>query len=241
MNTRDRLIVALAVVIGTGSIILLVLAGSRTFTDFGWSERDILLWDATLSLLFFIQHSGMVRKQFRTWLAPVIPAVYHGAVYTLGSGIVLAAVVICWQRSGIVFWAGEGMERIVMQGIGFLGVLVFAWGVRSFQTFDIFGIAPLRARLHGRTFVPGPFEIRGPYRWVRHPLYSAILLMFWTNPDITADRLLFNTLWSAWIVTATWLEERDLLREFGALYTEYQTYVPMLIPFRRPWPPKTAG
>jgi protein-S-isoprenylcysteine O-methyltransferase Ste14 len=65
--------------------------------------------------------------------------------------------------------------------------------------------------------------------------------MFWSNPDITTDRLLFNTLWSAWIVGSTFLEERDLVREFGAVYTEYQEHVPMLVPFRRPWTLKTPA
>ena len=96
----------------------------------------------------------------------------------------------------------------------------------------------MTVRLQGRTFEHGPFEVRGPYRWVRHPLYSGILVLLWTNPDITTDRFLFNVLWSAWIVGATFLEERDLLREFGAQYRAYQKYVPMLLPFRRPW---TAG
>lgn len=236
MKTLDRLIITLAVLVGGGSIILLVLGGSRAFTDFGWYERDLLLWDAGLSLIFFVQHSGMVRKSFRAWLARRVPSVYHGAVYSIASGIVLAAVVLCWQRSDVVLWAAQGMQRVLMHGVGFLGVLVFIWGARSFQSFDILGISPIRARLHGRGFQPGPFEIRGPYSWVRHPLYSAILVMFWSNPDITTDRLLFNTLWSAWIVGSTFLEERDLVREFGTQYTEYQHHVPMLIPYRKPWP-----
>ena len=32
--------------------------------------------------------------------------------------------------------------------------------------------------------------VRGPYRWVRHPLYLTTLLMIWSYPDLTADRLL---------------------------------------------------
>jgi len=47
----------------------------------------------------------------------------------------------------------------------------------------------------------------------------------------SADRLLFNVLWSAWILAGTLLEERDLSREFGAEYGSYAKNVPMLIPF----------
>ena len=78
--------------------------------------------------------------------------------------------------------------------------------------------------------------MRGPYRWVRHPLYSAILVLFWVNPAMTSDRLLFNILWTIWIVFGTVLEERDLVREFGELYVEYKRKVPMLISWHRPAP-----
>ena len=75
---------------------------------------------------------------------------------------------------------------------------------------------------------------------MRHPLYSGVLLVLWANPVLTADRLLFNILWSAWVIGATFQEERDLLHEFGAQYAEYQQHVPMLLPFRSPWPPTSV-
>jgi protein-S-isoprenylcysteine O-methyltransferase Ste14 len=54
--------------------------------------------------------------------------------------------------------------------------------------------------------------------------------MIWSCPDLTADRLLFNLLWTAWIVVGTLLEERDLVAQFGEEYRVYQTEAPMLIP-----------
>lgn len=228
--------IALAVLFGGGSILLLAAGGSRAFTDFGWSERDLLLWDAFISLLFFVQHSGMVRKPFRAWLARSIPQDYHGALYSIASGIMLAFVVVVWQRSGVMIWTAEGVARMLLLGCTLLALALFVWSALSIQSFDILGIAPLRARLRGRAFAHGAFEVCGPYRWMRHPLYSGVLLVLWANPVLTADRLLFNVLWSAWVIGATFLEERDLVREFGGQYTEYRHHVPMLIPYRKPWP-----
>jgi len=54
--------------------------------------------------------------------------------------------------------------------------------------------------------------------------------MIWGSPDVTGDRLLFNVLWSIWMVIATQLEERDLSAEFGDGYRRYQRRVPMLVP-----------
>jgi protein-S-isoprenylcysteine O-methyltransferase Ste14 len=69
---------------------------------------------------------------------------------------------------------------------------------------------------------------------MRHPLYFGVLLIIWANPDVTADRLLFDILWTAWICVGAWLEEADLLRDFGDAYERYRRKVPILIPWRGP-------
>ncbi len=68
--------------------------------------------------------------------------------------------------------------------------------------------------------------------WVRHPLYACILVLFWTNVDLTADLFLLSALWSAWIWVGAMLEERDLVAEFGDAYRAYQRQVPMFFPWR---------
>jgi protein-S-isoprenylcysteine O-methyltransferase Ste14 len=57
-----------------------------------------------------------------------------------------------------------------------------------------------------------------------------VLVLIWASPELTADRLLFNVLWTAWIVVGTILEETDLVADFGDVYRDYQRKVPMLIP-----------
>ena len=74
-----------------------------------------------------------------------------------------------------------------------------------------------------------------------HPLYGLVIVLAWTSPDLSADRLLFNGLFTVWIVIGTVLEERDLVGHFGEPYGEYQRTVPMLVPWRRPTSPRTGG
>jgi protein-S-isoprenylcysteine O-methyltransferase Ste14 len=68
---------------------------------------------------------------------------------------------------------------------------------------------------------------------VRHPFYAAAILMIWACPVITLDRLLFDVLWTCWIVAGARLEERDLVAEYGDTYRAYRGEVPMLVPWRR--------
>ena len=59
--------------------------------------------------------------------------------------------------------------------------------------------------------------------------------MIWSYPDLTADRLLFNVLFTGWIIVGSVLEERDLVENYGEDYRSYQRRVPMLIPYRKPF------
>ena len=79
---------------------------------------------------------------------------------------------------------------------------------------------------------PQQIVAKGPYRWVRHPLYLFVIVLIWSCPVLTLDRLIFNIMWTFWIVIGTFLEDRDLHREFGSQYREYSSRVPMLIPYR---------
>jgi protein-S-isoprenylcysteine O-methyltransferase Ste14 len=77
--------------------------------------------------------------------------------------------------------------------------------------------------------------VEGPYRWVRHPIYTGILLMF-------AGTALAIGEWRALLAVALaagafWrklrLEEDVMRRQFGEAYARYAARVPALIPFAR--------
>ncbi len=235
----DFVFILLAIVLGAGSVLLLVVGEKigLTVRFLGWSDLRILLWDALLSLFFFIQHSGMVRRSFRRRVREVAPAHYDGAIYAIASGIALTIVALFWQRTETEILILQDEPRTVASLFSILGLLLFIYGAASLRPFDPLGIGPIRAHLREMKYRSGPIVIRGPYRWMRHPLYAAVLLLFWSNPDVTSDRLLSNILWTVWIYIATLLEERDLTAEFGDDYLQYKKAVPMLIPWKifRPW------
>jgi methanethiol S-methyltransferase len=230
-------IMYLAILIGWGSLLLFgvfLFVGSLVTVRFGVSEYQALLWDAMLSILFFIQHSGMIRTSFRTRLSSMIPCHYHPATYAIASGIALTAVVLLWQPSQTVLYQAEGLLRWLAHAITVFAIVGFSWGVRALGKFDAFGIGPIRDYLCNRQLRAPAVIIRGPYLWVRHPLYFFMLVLIWSFPDVSLDRLLFNVLWTLWTVLGAYLEEKDLVAEFGDKYRHYQKTVPMLFPWRFP-------
>jgi protein-S-isoprenylcysteine O-methyltransferase Ste14 len=123
---------------------------------------------------------------------------------------------------------------LLARAISVLAIIGFSWGVRALGNFDTFGLVPIKVHLRGKQLRPPNFVLRGPYLWIRHPLYFFMLVLIWSAPDLSSDRLLFNVLWTLWIVLGSYLEERDLVAEFGEKYRQYQKTVPMLLPWRFP-------
>ena len=240
MNSRTallaRFLMAAAFVIGGGSLVLFgvfLFRGPFRFFTFDSSFVAALGIDATLCLLFFIQHSVMVRKSFHDRLSSVVPSCFHRAVYAVASGVVLLALMVFWQPTPILF-SIQGIFRLLLRG-AFLGSFFgFFWSVNALGDFDALGIQPIKARLRNRELPAAKFAVKGSYKLVRHPVYLFTLVLLWCYPDISPDRLLLNIAFSIWIVVGTVLEERDLVAEFGQEYIEYQKNVPMLLPWRRP-------
>ena len=232
-------VLVLSVLLGGASLLgfaLVLAVGPFELVSLGLGPAAALAWDAGLCLVFFVQHSGMIRRPFRERLGRVLPEHFHPAAYSIASGLALLPLVIAWQRAGPALLTVDGPSRWALRSLFVLAGVVFLWAVRSLRSFDTFGLEPLLARQRAGEPRRMPLAIRGPYCYVRHPLSSLFLVLLWACPDVTADRLLLNGLFSGWIVVGSILEERDLVGEFGEAYRAYQRQVPMLVP----WPGRRA-
>lgn len=107
--------------------------------------------------------------------------------------------------------------------VGLLIVGLLQTGVWSFLGFRqlIAGGAQGETRL----------EVRGLYRYVRHPLYTAGLLFIWMTPVMTINVLALYLGLTIYIVIGAYLEEGRLVQAFGAAYQDYKKGTPMLVPF----------
>jgi protein-S-isoprenylcysteine O-methyltransferase Ste14 len=226
---------ALAGIIGGGGLLIFMIVlfgGSFNIVDLGMSTIQVLVFDIFLCLLFFAQHSLMARKPFRLWLKSYLSSPYYGAFYAVASGIAVLVLVVFWQESALTIFSLQGFMRLVFRGVYVLAIAGVAWTILSLGFFVNFRIQPMVDDLRGRQSRDFLVTDRGPYRRIRHPLYLSSLLMIWSNPDLTLDRLLFNLAFTIWVVIAILLEERGLVAAYGDSYRSYQNNVPMLIPFR---------
>lgn len=226
-------VIFLSLFAGGSSLIIFTVflyEGSFGWVDFELDKKGLLILNSSLCLLFFFQHSAMIRKSFRNRLGNIIPDHYHMAVYAISSGMVLLILVIFWQDSHLYIFKLQGVFRVLFRIVFFGSIGLSVWGILALGSVDFLGTNSILASMKGIKNKPVPFFVGGPYRWVRHPLYLFTLLMIWFCPDLSIDRLLFNILVTGWMWGAIWLEERDLVDAFGENYLKYKRKVPKLIP-----------
>ena len=200
--------------------------------DAPWTAA--LCVDVLLLAFFGIQHSVMARRSFKRWWTRVVPPSVERSTYVVATCIVLALLFWFWApiKSPIV-WQVENSVGVALLwtlfGFGWLLVLVSTFLINHFQ---LFGLQQVFARLTGRPLPETQFTTPLLYRYVRHPLYTGLLLSFWSIPLMTAGRLVLALGSSAYILIGVAFEERDLLQQFGERYRRYRAEVGMLFPRR---------
>jgi protein-S-isoprenylcysteine O-methyltransferase Ste14 len=162
-----------------------------------------------------------------------VAAVGSAVFFVVGPGIVVG--LIPWLLTGrqvrepAPYWAPM---RVLGAILLVAGLIVL---VRAFVRFVVEGFGtpvPVAA--------PGRLVVGGPYRYVRNPMYVAIL------GAIVGQALLLGRLGllpyavALWLIAAAFVrrcEEPTLARRFGADYEAYRRAVPAWWPRLRPWEP----
>jgi protein-S-isoprenylcysteine O-methyltransferase Ste14 len=126
----------------------------------------------------------------------------------------------------------EGSLMIVKYLLWAASIALFVAGGRHYSMAQFFGIRQIKTgRANAALSECDTFDTSGILRAIRHPWYTASLLLIWAR-DLSLSTLLINIILSAYLVVGTILEERKLLSEFGERYREYQKNVSMFIPYK---------
>jgi protein-S-isoprenylcysteine O-methyltransferase Ste14 len=192
-----------------------------------------LVKDIVLVLAFGIPHSVMARKSFKNWITQVIPQPIERSTYVLQAGLLLALLVWQWEPLGGNIWsiAAGTPSFYVMYVLFFLGWIILFISTFLINHFDLFGLRQTYFELTGKTYRPLDFKIVAFYKYVRHPLYLGIIMGLWATPTMTVTHMIFAILLTSYVIIGIWLEEKDLIRDFGNSYHSYRQRTPMLIPF----------
>ena len=194
-----------------------------------------LLTNVGLILLFGLQHSIMARKPFKKFFAEYFPKPIERSTFVLFSGILLYVMVHEWQPLGGTIWTipSGSVLYYSMYVLFFAGWFILFLSTFLINHFDMFGMRQTFLELQNKPYKPLEFRITSLYKYVRHPLYLGMLLGMWATPNMSMTHLVFAIAVTLYILIVTTYEERDLVKDFGAKYQEYQKRKPMLVPFTK--------
>ena len=149
---------------------------------------------------------------------------------------VVTVLVPLWitRADNIALAIGPTAPRIMVQAAGvlllILGLILFFASLGKFVTEGEGTLAPWDP--------PRRLVIRGPYRYVRNPMISGVVLVLFGEALILLSRP--HLTWALVFLGANFvyiplIEEAGLMRRFGDSYVEYCRHVPRLIPRLTPW------
>ena len=198
-----------------------------------------ILINASLLLLFALQHSIMARPAFKNWWTKIVPEQAERSTYVLLSSLCLILLVWQWQPMGGFIWRiEEPVAKTILTVLFIIGWWIVLISTFMINHFDLFGLRQVWFYFLGKKYEPLQFRIPFFYKYVRHPLYLGWLIAFWATPVMSAAHLLFAVLTTGYILTAIKFEEKDLITHFGEKYLNYKRWVPKIIPFTKRNPTK---
>jgi protein-S-isoprenylcysteine O-methyltransferase Ste14 len=181
--------------------------------------------NALLAIQFSVPHSLLLHPSVRKQLGRLIPPAFYGCFYSLVTCCSLWLMFLFWRQSPLVFWRLEGMPAVLVK-TGFFGswiALFYSLSLTGFgwQT----GWTPWIHWVRGLPQPKRPFEPRGAYRFLRHPVYLSFLGLIWFTPTMTFDHALLTVVWTAYILLGSYLKDERLAYYLGESYRRYQAQV----------------
>ena len=137
-----------------------------------------------------------------------------------------------------VVW-GQTAAALALQAAGAVvlgtGLVLFAWSLRRFATDGRGTLAPWDP--------PRQLVVQGPYRFVRNPMISGVVLVLCGEAALLVSRP--HAIWALTfaainLVYIPLFEEPQLVARFGDEYREYCRHVPRLLPRFSPWSPAAS-
>jgi protein-S-isoprenylcysteine O-methyltransferase Ste14 len=161
-----------------------------------------------------------------------VKAILGSALFFLAAPVVVAGVVPWW----ITRWEFRPalFDVELTRIIGIVLIIVGAPGLLdSFARFALQGLGTPAPVAPTRYFV-----VTGLYRFVRNPMYVAVVAIVLGQAALFSDWRLFYygaLCWLAFHIFVLGYEEPTLRRTYGAEYEVYQANVPRWIPRLTPW------
>jgi len=188
-----------------------------------------LAWTAYCTL-----HSAMISETATGFLKRRLGDSFRFYRLFFNSIAMLTLIPVLWyshslRQAAIFRW--EGVWLVPQYLLLGCGILLVVAGGRHYSLGQFVGISQLRGASSGGLATGGGIDSSGVLGVVRHPWYTAVVLLLWAR-DLDMAALVGNGVLTVYIFVGTLLEERKLVHEFGDAYRSYQERVSMFVPLK---------
>lgn len=173
---------------------------------------------------FAIFHSLTATFRCKAWFeARGMSAQYYRLLYSIVA--VFTTMLWLWlvyELPDVGVYASQGWLWWWLVGLQVLG------GMVAFAAFwPIDGAVFLGLRQAPESIEP--FVVSGIYRWIRHPMYSGVMLFLWASPNQSVNSLSVVVVVCCYFIWGARFEEKRMLAQHPD-YAIYQQHVPAFIP-----------
>jgi protein-S-isoprenylcysteine O-methyltransferase Ste14 len=132
----------------------------------------------------------------------------------------------------------------IILGFQFLSFIGLVWTFRYFSLSEFIGFSQVIRGFKGNYNYDEldermTLKIKGPYRYMRHPVYFFSILFLILRPYMDLSYLIIVFGFIVYFYFGSYYEERKLIRMFGEEYRAYQRAVPRIFPLKLFHPYKT--
>ena len=180
--------------------------------------------DVVLFSVFATHHSLFARDVLRKLITRLVGALERSVYVWIASALFIAVCALWRPVAGVAWRVNQPVLAWCVVAAQIIGIWL---SLRSASLIDIRELSGLR-QLDADAEVqsdPPPFKTRGPYGWVRHPIYSGWFLIVFGVPVMTMTRLAFAVTSSVYLLIAIPFEERSLRHSSRGAYDQYMRKV----------------
>ena len=197
----------------------------------GGVDARLIIFDVVLFTVFALHHSLFARDRIRKRITRMV-GLLERSVYVWIASVLFVAVCALWQPIAGAAWR---IDQPALAWTLRAAQLVGAWlAAGSAMAIDLLELAGIRQIWRVQKDPPSTtkqsaalpeFKARGPYGWVRHPIYLGWFLMVFAVPHMTMTRFVLAATSSAYLLIAIPFEERSLRHSSSGAYDRYMREV----------------
>ena len=180
-------------------------------------------------LAFALIHSVLAMDNSRERAEKVLKSNFrfYRIIYNIISFLTAAPAFYVWwissSSTSVVYtfpeWSNPFLTLLQLLVIGLFGYALFQYDLLEFTGLR-------KKKIDGKPITDGV------YRIVRHPQYTALIILIFSQNRMTVLDLTAGVLVSFYCIIGAFIEEKRLVSSYGDRYRKYQQEVSMFVPLK---------